>query len=185
MEEIARVYAEALFEAARDTDQLDEIHEQLGQFTDAIADESNDMQVFFFSPYFSSAEKREGISAAISGGDPELVNFLELLAEKHRMPAIFAIRRRFDELWAEAKKRLEVTLTSAVELDRGGGRAGRRTRSSSRPTATIDLETSVDPEHPRRPRAAGRQHGARREPSQQAGKTEKGSRLGRIGDVRA
>ena len=33
------------------------------------------------------------------------------------MPAIFRIRARFDELWAEANKRLEVTLTSAVELD--------------------------------------------------------------------
>ena len=76
--------------------QLDEIHEQLGQVADAIAD-NRDLQVFFFSPYFSSSEKREGISRVVSGADPELVNFLELLAEKHRMPAIFRIRRRFDE----------------------------------------------------------------------------------------
>jgi F-type H+-transporting ATPase subunit delta len=33
------------------------------------------------------------------------------------MPAIFTIRRIFDELWADARKRLEVTVTSAVELD--------------------------------------------------------------------
>ena len=59
MEEIARVYADALFEAAKDTDKLDEIHEQLDQFADAM-NESNDMRVFFFSPYFSSEEKREG-----------------------------------------------------------------------------------------------------------------------------
>ena len=144
MEEIARVYANALFEAARDTDQLDEIHEQLGQFTDAM-NESNDMRVFFFSPYFSSKEKREAISAAISGASKELVNFLELLAEKHRMPAIFVIKRRFDELWAEAKKRLEVTLTSAVELDRGvidqiGDTVEKQTNRD------IDLETNVDPD---------------------------------------
>ena len=144
MEEIARVYANALFEAAQDTDQLDEIHEQLGQFTDAM-NESNDMRVFFFSPYFSSKEKREAISAAISGASKELVNFLELLAEKHRMPAIFAIKRRFDELWAEAKKRLEVTLTSAVELDRGvidqiGDTVEKQTNRE------IDLETTVDPD---------------------------------------
>ena len=62
MEEIARVYAEALFEVAKEKDKLDEIHEQLGQFADAI-DENRDLQVFFFSPYFSSAEKREGIAA--------------------------------------------------------------------------------------------------------------------------
>ena len=144
MEEIARVYADALFEAAQDTDQLDELHEQLGEFADSL-NESHDMRVFFFSPYFSSDEKREAIKEAVSGASEEFVNFLELLAEKHRMPAIFAIRRRFDELWAEAKKRLEVTVTSAVELDEKvvdqvGAEVERQTERE------IDLETEVDPE---------------------------------------
>jgi ATP synthase F1 delta subunit len=144
MEEIARVYAQALFEAARDTDQLDEIHEQLDEFADAMQ-ESNDMRVFFFSPYFSSAEKREAIKAAISGASDELVNFLELLVEKHRMPAIFQIRDRFDDLWAEAKGRLEVKLTSAVELDpevvdKVRGEIERQTDRE------IDMTSEVDPE---------------------------------------
>ena len=144
MEEIARVYAQALFEAARENDLLDEVHEQLDAFADAM-DESNDMRVFFFSPYFSSAEKREAIAQTISGASDELVNFLELLAEKHRMPAIFQIRRRFDELWSEAKKRLEVTLTSAVELDsdvvdKVGAEIERQTDRE------IDMTSDVDPE---------------------------------------
>lgn len=116
MEEIARVYAESLFEVARERDKLDSVREQLGQFTDAL-DDNRDLQVFFFSPYFSSAEKRDGVSAAVSGAEPELVNFLELLAEKHRMPAIFRIRERYEELWADASRRLDVKLVSAVELD--------------------------------------------------------------------
>ena len=144
MEQIARVYADALFEAAEAKGNLDDVHSELDQFTDEL-DQSNDMRVFFFSPYFSSAEKREAISQAISGASPELVNFLELLAEKHRMPAIFRIRRRFDELWAKAKKRLEVTLTSAVELDskiveQVGEQIERQTDRS------IDLTSEVDPE---------------------------------------
>ena len=116
MEEIARVYSEALFDVAKDKDELDEVQQQLGEFADAVA-EDRDLQVFFFSPYFSSAEKRDGIEKAISGGNPELVNFLEMLAEKHRMPALFRIRKRFDELWAVENERLEVTVTSAIELD--------------------------------------------------------------------
>jgi F-type H+-transporting ATPase subunit delta len=115
MEEIARVYAEALFEVAKDKGRLDEIHDQLGQVADTIA-ENRDLQVFLFSPYFSSAEKRDGIGRAITGAEPELKNFLELLAEKHRMPAIFRIRGRFDDMWAKEKRRLDVRLTSAVEL---------------------------------------------------------------------
>jgi ATP synthase F1 delta subunit len=116
MEAIARVYADALFEAAKDTNKLDTLQEQVGQFADAL-DQSRDMQVFFFSPYFSSAEKSEGIGKVLSGADPELINFLELLVEKHRMPVLFRIRKRFDALCAEENKELEVTVTSAVELD--------------------------------------------------------------------
>jgi ATP synthase F1 delta subunit len=112
----ARVYADALFEAARDKGKLDGIHEQLGQFVDTL-DRDRQMQVFFFSPYLSSAEKREGTARAISGAEPELINFLELLIEKHRMPEIFRIRREFEELWKRENRRIEVTVTSAVELD--------------------------------------------------------------------
>jgi F-type H+-transporting ATPase subunit delta len=116
VEELARVYAEALFGVAKDRGKLDQIHEQLGQFADALH-ENRELALFFFSPYFSSAEKRQGIAKAVSGAEPELVNFLELLAEKHRMPVIFRIRRNFDKLLAEERKLLDVTVKSAVDLD--------------------------------------------------------------------
>ena len=142
MEEIARVYADALFGVGKERDNLDELHEQLGQFADAL-DESNDMRVYFFSPYFSSQEKREGLERAVSGAEPEFVNFLNLLADKHRMPVIFAIRTAFDELWDEERRRLAVTVTSAVELDPKivkmvGEEIGKQTGQE------IDLEAVVD-----------------------------------------
>jgi F-type H+-transporting ATPase subunit delta len=142
MEEVARVYSEALFEAAQDRGKLDEIHEQLDQFADAVAG-NRDLQVFLFSPYFSSSEKREGIERTVSGAEPELINFLALLIEKGRMPLIFRVRDRFDDLWAEASKRLEVTVTSAVELDpeivkKVGEEIERQTGR------TIDLRSEVD-----------------------------------------
>jgi F-type H+-transporting ATPase subunit delta len=116
MPEAARVYAEALFEAGKDKGKLDALQSQLGQFTDVV-DRNQDLQVFLFSPYLSSAEKQEGLGRAISGAEPELTNFLELLVEKHRMPEIFRIRRQFDELWKKENRRLDVTVISAVELD--------------------------------------------------------------------
>jgi F-type H+-transporting ATPase subunit delta len=144
VEELARVYAESLFEVAREKGKLEAIHEQLGEFADAVTD-SRDLQVFLFSPYFSSTEKRDGIARAVSGGEPELVNFLELLAEKHRMPVIFRIRSRFDELWAKENRQLEVRLTTAVELDpqvveRVGAEIERQT------DRRIELEAEVDQE---------------------------------------
>jgi F-type H+-transporting ATPase subunit delta len=116
MEEIARVYANALFAAAKDRGKLDAIRDQLGQFADALAD-NRELQLFFFSPYFSSAEKEDGLKKAVADAEPELINFLELLIEKHRMPVLFRARRVYDSLWAQENRLLPVHVTSAVELD--------------------------------------------------------------------
>jgi F-type H+-transporting ATPase subunit delta len=116
MQDVAHAYADALFEIAREKGKLDAIREQLGQFSDAL-DENRELQVFFFSPYFSSTEKIDGAKRAIEGAEPEFVNFLELLIEKQRVPEIFRIRRQLEELWKHENRRIDVTVTSAVELD--------------------------------------------------------------------
>jgi ATP synthase F1 delta subunit len=116
MADAARVYAEALFEVGRDKGNLDALQQQLGQFADAV-DRNRELQVFFFSPYLSTSEKGEGIERAITGAEPELINFLELLVDKHRMTEVFRIRRELDELWKHENRRIDVTVTSAVELD--------------------------------------------------------------------
>ena len=117
MPEAARVYAEALFDVAREKGKLDAVRDELAQFADAL-DADRELQVFFFSPYFSSAEKSAGLKRAVLGAEAELLNFLELLIEKQRMPEVFRIRRRLDELWKRENRRIDVTVTSAVELDR-------------------------------------------------------------------
>ena len=116
MEEIAEVYGRSLFEVAKERGKLDAIREQLGQFADALQD-NRDLAVFFFSPYFSTPEKKEGLSKTVEGADPTLINFLELLIEKHRMPAIFRIRRYFDQLWEQENKVLPVQISTATKLD--------------------------------------------------------------------
>src|SRR4029079_10854067 len=83
---------------------------------DAV-DRNRELQVFFFSPYLSTAEKQEGIEKAVTGAEPELINLLEVLVDKHRMSEIFRIRRELDELWKQENRRIDVTVTSAVELD--------------------------------------------------------------------
>ena len=144
MEEIAEVYARSLFEVAKDQDKLDDVREQLGEVADAIS-ESRDLQVFFFSPYFSTEEKVDGLDKAISDADPTVRNFLALLIEKHRMPALFRIRQRFEQLWQEEHKILPVHVTSAIELDEStvnniGERIGERTGRK------VELSSAVDPE---------------------------------------
>ena len=143
MEEIASVYARSLFEVAKEHDVLDDVHDQIDQFTDEL-DGNRELQVFFFSPYFSSAEKKDGIGKVIEGGDEYFVRFLELLAERHRLPVLFRIRREFDRLWSEENKRLPVTIRSAVELD-DATIEGIGKRIEEQTGRTIELTTSVDP----------------------------------------
>ncbi|MCB0827256.1 MAG: ATP synthase F1 subunit delta [Solirubrobacterales bacterium] len=116
MEALARVYAESLFAVARERGDLDTVRDELAQLCDAF-ERDRDLEVFFFSPYFSSQEKMDGLHRAVEDADPELLNFLELLIEKHRMAAIYRIRREYEDLWKRENRRLDVTLTSAIELD--------------------------------------------------------------------
>jgi ATP synthase F1 delta subunit len=144
MEEIAEVYSRALFEVAVDGGVLDRVHEELGQFADALG-ESRDLQVFFFSPYFSSQEKKDGIGSLVQDAEPNFVRFLELLAERHRMPAIFRIRAELDRLWRRENKLLPVSVTSAVELDTelvdGIGK-----RIEDQTGERVELTSRVDPD---------------------------------------
>jgi len=142
MEEIAEVYARALFEAAQDDDVLDRVHDELGEFADAL-DEDRNLQVFLFSPYFSSEEKKQGVRRIVTDADERILNFLELLAERHRMPALFRARRIFDGLWAEENKLLPVNVTSATELDQGlvddiGKRIADQTGRHAELSSTVD-----------------------------------------------
>jgi ATP synthase F1 delta subunit len=144
VEEIATVYARSLFEAAQDADKLDEVKEQVGEFADALDGDRN-LQVFFFSPYLTSEDKKEGLRKAVSGADQLVENFLELLIENHRMPALLRIRREFDRLWDEENQLLPVQITSAVELDKKtikeiGDRIGEQTGRK------VELSANVDPD---------------------------------------
>lgn len=144
MEELAQVYARSLFEVAREQDKLDKLREQLGQFADAMK-QNRELELFFFSPYFSTNEKQEGLEKLLDGADEQLMNFLKLLIENHRMPVIYRLRREYERLWERENRLLSVVLTSAVELDEQtvkdlGERIGERTGN------TVALTTKVEPD---------------------------------------
>ena len=144
MEELAQVYARAVFQAALENGRLDQVREQLGQFVDAL-NENRELAVFFFSPYFSTQEKRQSLDTLLDGADDILINFLALLIENHRMPVIFRIRQQYERLWEEENRTLPVQVTSAIALDAQtteslgrtiGERAGRK----------VTLAARVDPD---------------------------------------
>jgi F-type H+-transporting ATPase subunit delta len=144
VEEIAQVYARALFEVAKEHGLLDEVHDDLTEFAQALHD-NRELAVFFFSPYFSTEEKKAGLKRVVTGAEPVFMNFLEALIERHRMPAIFRIRDDYQELWEDERHLLPVEVTSAIELDKAtvseiGNRIGEQTKR------TVELSSKVDPD---------------------------------------
>ena len=144
MDDLAHVYARSLFAVAQEQGKLDTVAEQLQQIDEALAS-SDDLRLFFFSPYFSSAEKREALPRLFVDAEPAITNLLDLLVENHRLPVVPRLRRAFDELFREERKLLPVSITSAVALDeqaaqRIADEIGRRTGR------TIELTQQVDSE---------------------------------------
>lgn len=143
MEKIAQVYARSLFEAAEGAGRLEVVREELGQVADAVA-ASEELRLFFFSPYFTTDEKRDGLRRVLEGADPLTMNLLDVLVENHRLPAIQRIRRQYEALCDEAAGLLPVTVTSAVELEDAvvqgiGAEIGRQTGRK------VELTSAVDP----------------------------------------
>jgi F-type H+-transporting ATPase subunit delta len=144
LEEIAQVYSRSLFEVAKEHDKLDSIKEQLAVFADAL-EENRELAIFFFSPYFSTEEKKRGLERALVDAEPTFVNFLELLIENHRMPVIYRARRQYDKLWDEENRLLPVEVTSAVALDPAIAEAlGRRIREQT--GQNVEFTSLVDPD---------------------------------------
>jgi F-type H+-transporting ATPase subunit delta len=144
MEEIAQVYSRSLFDVAKEQGKLDRIRDEVAAFADALA-QNRDLAVFFFSPYFSTQEKEDGLGRAVVDADPTLINFLRVLIENHRLPLIHRIRRQFDVLWDREHRRLPVEVTSAVELDRSvieALEAGILEQTGQ----NVELESNVDPD---------------------------------------
>jgi F-type H+-transporting ATPase subunit delta len=144
MEELARIYSRSLFAVADEAGKRDLVREQLAQLADALRG-SRDMQLFMFSPHFSTEEKKAGLERALQGADPILLRFLMLLIERHRMPVLERIRQEYEQLCARAEARLAVQITSAVQLDpelaeNVAEQIGRHTGMR------VDLASRVDPE---------------------------------------
>jgi F-type H+-transporting ATPase subunit delta len=144
LEEVAQVYSRSLFEVAREQGKLDRVRDEVGAFADALA-QNRELSVFFFSPYFSTQEKEDGLRRTVVDADATFVNFLQVLIENHRLPLIHRIRRQFDVLWDHENRRLPVAVTSAVALDRSVVEALEQ-RIHEQTGQNVQLESKVDPD---------------------------------------
>lgn len=137
-------YAEALFEAARERDELEEVLEELQEFETAL-EESEELRLFFYGSQIPEREKRRAIDALTEGMSLTTRNFLKVLSDNGREELFEEILLRYEELVKEYLGKVEVAVTTAVELsedqlDRMKERLGRSLEGRE-----VILQTSVDP----------------------------------------
>ncbi|HZR96635.1 MAG TPA: F0F1 ATP synthase subunit delta [Gaiellaceae bacterium] len=138
-----RIYAEALFEAAKDGGRLAQVHEALGDFAAAI-EQTPELRNVLRNPQLEPSAKA-GILADLAGDDePIFKNFLLLVAEKGRAGEIEEIAREFERLMAREERRLTVELTTARELsdDEAGAIVAQIEQAAGR---KVEATRTVDP----------------------------------------
>jgi F-type H+-transporting ATPase subunit delta len=138
-----RMYARALFEAAREAGRVDDVARDLGALARAL-DEVPELDAFLRNPQIDPSGKAEVLRELTDGGDELVRNFVQLVAEKGRAGELAEMSVELDALVAAAQNRLSVELTTAHELSDEAARSIVETieKASGR---SVEATRSVDP----------------------------------------
>jgi F-type H+-transporting ATPase subunit delta len=139
-----RMYARALFEAAREDGKLERVGSDLAAVAAAV-EEVPELRSFLANPEVEPVGKAD-VLREIAGGADELVrNFVQLVAEKGRAGELVEMNRELEALAAREQNRLAVELTTAYELsdEEAASIVGAIENASGR---SVDATRSVDPD---------------------------------------
>ncbi len=148
---VARPYAQAIFDVARETDTLDELSASLRTAKDLLAD--GQVAAFLADPAMTDATRLEfltglfksaaGDESVFSGSVRQGTNFLKLLLENGRVGALPEIADQFDDLKSAVENTVDVTVTSATPLS-AEQQASISTALATRLGREIRIETAID-----------------------------------------
>jgi F-type H+-transporting ATPase subunit delta len=138
-----RIYAEALFEAAKEGGRLAEVREALTDFAAAVG-ESPELRSVLRNPQLESTAKAAILGDLVGEEEPLFANFLHLVAEKGRAGELEEIAREFERLMAREERRLSVELITARELsDEEAAAIMRQIEQAA--GRTVEATRTVDP----------------------------------------
>jgi F-type H+-transporting ATPase subunit delta len=110
-----RIYAEALYGAAKEAGRLAEVAEALHDFAAAIA-QTPELRSVLRNPQLEPAAKANILADLAGDDEPLFKNFLLVVAEKGRAGELEEMARELDRMIARDERRLTVELTTAREL---------------------------------------------------------------------
>ena len=139
-----RMYAQALFDAAKGHGRLPKIREELGDFVASVR-EVPELEALLTNPELDRRVRTSALTDVLGDADELVRNFVLVVSEKGRAGQLGEIEREFDRLAAAEEGRLEVELTTAFALSDGEARDIVRgiEQASGR---TVEATRKVDPE---------------------------------------
>ena len=115
MSVVHRVYARALYDAAKERDRVAAVQRDLDDFV-AMLSAVPELRAVLRNPQLDPRAKSSAVDAIVEGGEELVSNFLHLLVEKGRAGEVEEIAREFERLVAAEQGQLTVELTTAFEL---------------------------------------------------------------------
>ena len=112
---VARTYARALFEAAKDEGRIEPVRDELATFVEAV-DEVPELRSLIRNPELDPQTKAAALDAVLEGADELIRNFVRVVTEKGRAAQLDEIAREYEALVAAEEQILSVELTTAYEL---------------------------------------------------------------------
>ena len=140
----ASTYAEALFGAARERDELEAVMADMNEFSEALTG-SEELRLFFYGGQVPEREKRGAVDALTEGMQLSTRNFLKVLVDNGREHIFEDVARRYEDLVKEQLGRVEVEVTTAVELSEESMNRLRERLEKVLEGQEVVLETRVDP----------------------------------------
>ena len=110
-----RMYARALFQAARDAGRLEDVAGDLARLA-ATLDGVPELRAFLRNPQIEPAGKAEVLAQVTAGADELVSNYVRLVAEKGRGGELVEMNAELEALVAQSQNRLTVELTTSYEL---------------------------------------------------------------------
>ncbi|RJQ46582.1 MAG: ATP synthase F1 subunit delta [Gaiellales bacterium] len=141
-QQVTNVYAQALFEAAREAGTLDSTGADLDSFASAMR-EAKDLTAVLYNPRVGADVKKRIVSDLAAGGDRLFVNGVKLLIDKGHATLLIDFNDRFQKLVKKEQGLIEVEVTSAFELPEEA-RAKIRKRIEGATSKKVEITETID-----------------------------------------
>ncbi len=113
---LVKIYAEALFQIADESGRVEEVYEELQQL-EGIFNDSKEFSAFLTSPKVDRREKKRLLQKALSPAySRQTIHFLLTLIDKNREILIPHMANEFKDILDRIHNRIDVEITSTVQL---------------------------------------------------------------------